>query len=100
MQMGCVGALIRGYKNNAEDNIMTESWTMEHLNLEDRVQFWVSPLRKDGNSCKWRLGKRIQKLMLISVCEKKWAGKQEMVHLVSDKQSIENCQCIFPLENA
>lgn len=52
MQMGCVGALIRGYKNNAEDNITTEYWTMEHLHSEDpnqhnRVQFWVPPLKKD-----------------------------------------------------
>lgn len=47
MQMGCVGALIRGYKNNAEDNIATEYRTMEHLRSEDRVQFRVPPLRKD-----------------------------------------------------
>lgn len=47
MQMGCVGALIRGYKNNAEDNIMTEYWTMEHLHLEDHVPFQVPSLRKD-----------------------------------------------------
>lgn len=47
MQMGCVGALIRGYKNNAEDNVMKEYWTMEHLHLEDHVHFWVPRLRKD-----------------------------------------------------
>lgn len=45
--MGCVGALIRGYKNNAEDNVMREYWTMEHLHLDNQAQFQVPPRRKD-----------------------------------------------------